>query len=79
MGFLERGTKAPKAPRTSEAAWKGKASQHGGFNSSLGITGRSQQKMHDIALMHTSKVIGYLGERSSLHGMLLSGLPFTRT
>jgi len=39
---LERGTEVPKSSRTSEAAWRGKASQYGGFNSNLGVTGRSQ-------------------------------------
>jgi len=40
---------------------EGKASQHGGCNSNLGITGRAQQTIHDDALMHAGKLNGLAG------------------
>lgn len=40
---------------------EGKASQRGGCNSNLDITGRAQQTIHDDALMSAGKITGLAG------------------
>lgn len=46
---------------------EGRVSQHGGFNSNLDISGRTQLRIHDDALMHAGKGTVLAGEGSSPH------------